>query len=65
MTIRPHPDPATPDATWRDVPVVGFTVAAGIAVLFCLVWLLRDGLTTDYTWGLLLARCSWVWPGWR
>ena len=55
MTIRPHPDPATPDATWRDVPVVGFTVAAGIAVLFCLVWLLRDGLTTDYTWGLLLA----------
>ena len=55
MTIRPHPDPATPDATWRDVPVLGFTVAAGIAVLFCLVWLLRDGLTTDYTWGLLLA----------
>ncbi|WP_448941045.1 hypothetical protein [Micrococcus luteus] len=55
MTIRPHPDPATPDATWRDVPVVGFTVAAGIAVLFCLVWLLRDGITTDYTWGLLLA----------
>ncbi|MEV5906808.1 hypothetical protein, partial [Streptomyces sp. NPDC052127] len=55
MTIRPHPDPATPDATWRDVPVVGFTVAAGIAVLFYLVWLLRDGLTTDYTWGLLLA----------
>ncbi|RNM11964.1 hypothetical protein SAMN04487849_11360 [Micrococcus luteus] len=55
MTIRPHPDPATPDATWRDVPVLGFTVAAGNAVLFCLVWLLRDGLTTDYTWGLLLA----------
>ena len=57
MTIRPHPhpDPATPDTTWRDVPVLGFTVAAGIAVLFCLVWLLRDGLTTDYTWGLLLA----------
>ncbi|TKD66341.1 hypothetical protein [Micrococcus luteus] len=55
MTIRPHPDPAAPDATWRDVPVVGFTVAAGIAVLFCLVWLRRDGLTTDYTWGLLLA----------
>ncbi|MCT1816859.1 hypothetical protein M3C10_09125, partial [Micrococcus luteus] len=55
MTTRPHPDPATPDATWRDVPVLGFTVAAGNAVLFCLVWLLRDGLTTDYTWGLLLA----------
>ena len=33
MTIRPHPDPATPDATWRDVPVVGFTVAAGIAAV--------------------------------
>ena len=32
MTIRPHSDPVTPDATWRDVPVLGFTVAAGIAV---------------------------------
>ena len=65
MTIRPHPDPTTPDAAWRDVPVLGFTVAAGIAVLFCLVWLLRDGLTTDYTWGCCCPRCSWVWPGRR
>ena len=53
MTIRPHSDPVTPDATWRDVPVLGFTVAAGIAVLFCLVWLLRDGFTTDYTLSLI------------
>ena len=34
MTIRPHSDPVTPDATWRDVPVLGFTVAAGIAALW-------------------------------
>ncbi|MCV7706093.1 hypothetical protein R0J90_02140 [Micrococcus sp. SIMBA_144] len=63
MTIRPHSDPVTPDATWRDVPVLGFTVAAGIAVLFCLVWLLRDGLTTDYTWGLLLSPVLMSVPG--
>lgn len=46
---------STPDVSWRDVPVVGFTVAAVISVLFFVVWLVRDGLTTDYSWGLLLA----------
>ncbi|MFJ3313178.1 hypothetical protein ACIPJU_10270 [Micrococcus endophyticus] len=44
---------STPDASWRDVPVVGFTVAAAISVLFFVVWLVRDGLTTEYSWGLL------------
>lgn len=46
---------STPDSRWRDLPVIGFVLAAGISVLFGIVWLLRDGLTTDHSWGLLLA----------
>ena len=46
---------SSPDAAWRDVLPVGLTVAAGTSVLFAVVWLIRDGLTTNVSWGTLLA----------
>ncbi|WP_298888365.1 hypothetical protein [uncultured Serinicoccus sp.] len=45
---------STPDARWRDVPVVGSVAACLVSLLMMLVWLLRDGLTVELTWGLLL-----------
>ena len=46
---------SSPDAAWRDVLPVGLTVAAGTSVLFAVVWLIRDGLTTNVSWGTLFA----------
>lgn len=43
-----------PDTAWRDVPVVGSVVASVLSLLILVVWLVRGGLTTDYTWGLIL-----------
>ncbi|QFG67567.1 hypothetical protein [Ornithinimicrobium pratense] len=45
---------STPDSTWRDVLVVGSVVASLISLMILVVWLVRDGFSTDYTWGLLL-----------
>lgn len=45
---------STPDSTWRDVPVVGSVVACLLSLMMMVVWLLRDGLGADYTWGVLL-----------
>ncbi|OLT24576.1 hypothetical protein BJF82_13245 [Kytococcus sp. CUA-901] len=42
------------DTEWRDVPVVGSVVAGILSLLILAVWWARDGLTTDYTAGLLL-----------
>ncbi|WP_298748299.1 hypothetical protein [uncultured Serinicoccus sp.] len=45
---------STPDARWRDVPVLGSVVACLVSLLMMLVWLLRDGWSVEVTWGLLL-----------
>lgn len=45
---------SSPDSTWRDVPVIGGVTAALVTVMVAVVWLVSEGLTTDYTWGLIL-----------
>lgn len=45
---------STPDSTWRDVPVIGSVSAVAITLMMMVVWWVRDGLTVDYTWELVL-----------
>ncbi|KUG51855.1 hypothetical protein AVL62_07895 [Serinicoccus chungangensis] len=63
---------STPDARWRDVPVVGSVAACLVSLLMMLVWLLREGWSVELTWGLLLlpilagtgvvaAIATWEW----
>ncbi len=44
----------TPDTSWRDALVVGCVTAAVLTLMLMLVVLVKDGLTTDYTWGWVL-----------
>lgn len=45
---------SSPDARWRDIPVVGSVTACLVSLMVMVVWLVRDGLTVELTWGLLL-----------
>ena len=41
--------------TARLTTVFAFTVAAGLSILFTIVWLLSDGLSADISLGGLIA----------
>ncbi|WP_162803009.1 hypothetical protein [Ornithinimicrobium avium] len=44
----------TPDTSWRDALVVGCVVAALLTFLVMIMVLVKDGWTTDYSWGWML-----------
>ncbi|MFX0537129.1 hypothetical protein ACQBAT_06690 [Ornithinimicrobium sp. Y1847] len=46
---------STAEASWREAPLIGLVMASLVSLVFLVLMLLDSGLTSEFTWGLLLA----------